>query len=245
MSRNLNQLLKPKVCPLLEVWSHTSFRNTLTKPKVFTTLNEGDPVSKPKRFKFSLNPQLREKLELETTNTGKSLSDLINEAIDHWFKCDKGEPVATMKLILLRYPADCKKCNKNLEAGTWALWGRGFGAICLDCYIKRIGDKTLITKELKVRQLKHMKKSLEEEIEGMFAKYSDYSAFQEIDKTGQLIQELHDIIMDYLKQNIGSPEEIKILEEVLKFINDAKTRLADIADWLMKPKKKKKVKYEV
>ena len=222
-----------------------SFRNTLMKLRVFTILNEGGPVSKETRFRFNLEPKLREKLELEANNASKSMSDLINEAIDHWFRCDIGEPVATMKLILLRYPADCKKCEKHLEAGTWALWGRGFGAICLDCYIKRIGDKTLITKELKVRQLKHMQKVLEEEIEGMFAKYSDYSAFQEIDKTGQLIQELHDIIMDYLKQNIGSPEEIKVLEEVLKFINDAKTRLADIADWLMKPRKKKKRVYEV
>lgn len=203
-------------------------------------------MAKDPRIRITLDPNTKAKLELEAQNQNKHITDLILEAIDHWFKCDRGEGIATMKLILLRYPATCKKCDKKLDAGQWALWGKGFGAICLDCYIRRIGDKTLITKELKVRQLKHMKKALETEIEGLFSKYTDFSAFQEIDQTGKLISELHSIIMNYLKAGIASQEEMKVLEEVLTFISDAKVRLADIADWLMKPKKKKKkLKYEV
>ena len=200
---------------------------------------------KTDRFTFTIDPDLKTKLIKEAQNSGKSKADLINEAIDHWFKCDKGESVATMKLIVLRYPATCKKCVKQLDAGTWALWGKGFGAICLDCYIRRMGDKTLITKELKVRHLKHMKKTLQNEIDGLFEKYSQFSAYQEIEKTMHLITDTKNIVMKYLKEGVASDEEKSILEEVLKFINDGRVRLEDIGDWLIKPRKKKKIKYEV
>lgn len=204
------------------------------------------PLAKDDRFKLRIDPHLKAKLESEAQQTKKSVTELINKAIDHWFKYGKVEPVASMKLILLRYPATCKKCSQDLDAGSWALWGRGFGAICVDCYIRRIGDKTLITKELKVRQLKYLKKSLEDEIDALFGKYNKFSAYHEIDKTMKLMEETKGIIMNYLKEGVATDQEKTILEEVLKFVNDRKLRLQDIADWLMRPKKrKKKIKYEV
>lgn len=162
------------------------------------------------------------------------------QAFQHVLTCKKLEPNAEMKLIVLRYPAKCIKCGSNIDAGSWGLWGRGVGAVCMDCYIERIGDKALVAKWLKMRQYQRLIKALKNEAERLGTEVEMYKLGEKVKKIDGLVSELHKKVMEYLRAQVGTADENKALEEITVLCGKAFEVLRDVQNWLEQDLEKKK-----
>ena len=168
--------------------------------------------------------------ELERLGGGTSFSDWGTQAIQHYLECPKtAPPTAEMRLIVLKYPATCIKCEQQIPAQSHAFWGRGVGALCLDCYVTRLGDKTILAKDLKLRKLKRLiklyteeKERLADEVEGL--------------KLGERVKEMHvqtgqlsRLVNQYFKAvPAGTAEERLKLEELMRLVSKQFETLRDV-----------------
>lgn len=167
--------------------------------------------------KFRLPDKLASQLERDVKEKGfASENDWGIEAIRHFLSCKKLDTTGAMKLIVLKYPAKCLKCTSPIDAGEWALWGRGIGAVCMDCYVQRIGDKALVAKYLKMREYKQIINALKLEADRLSVKVETYSLGDKIEELNKASSDVHLEVMRYFREKIGTPDEKKSLEEVVR-----------------------------
>lgn len=196
-----------------------------------------------KPFSFRLDDALRKKLEAEAERTKKSVAELIHEAVDHWFKCDKIEGIPEMRLILLKYHARCLKCGCDLPPNTWAMYGKGVGAICTDCFIEKLGDKGIVKKFMKVKELKWTMKSLENQLNEKAEKLRQFNFYEVIDQMHKGYGEIHKLIMAYLKTGFQKPEKEKeALDELERLIKKQWAIIQEAQMFIKGPPLKKKKK---
>jgi len=188
-----------------------------------------------------ISEQLAQAIENDTKHKGlQSENEWLTKACQHFLDCTKSDEQAAMKLIVLRYATSCIKCHKPIPDGQWALYGRGIGAVCMDCYIERVGDKATVAKFLKMRELSHVVKALKSEADRLADK-TEVLVFA--DKLSELIkkdQELRELVMTYLRQPFVKDEERQILEDILRTETDEQTLLNDVAAFFEKRIKPKK-----
>jgi len=173
------------------------------------------------------------------------------EAFEHFLKCRKVELSQSMKLIVTKYKGHCLKCKDEIPVASWALYGRGIGLICLDCYVERIGDKTLVAKYLKNRELKKVSKALQVECDRLANVIDEHKQKINIYKVGEKHQELEEyqnttmqLLNDFLKNKIGTDKEAEAFEEIKRRNQQVEQYLRDIEALiqksLFKPIEKKK-----
>jgi len=200
-----------------------------------------------KAYTFRLEENLVNRLKDEANKKGISLTDLLTQALNHFLNCDKIEQSPSMKMILLRYPTQCLKCGNKISPYSWALYGRGVGAICLDCYVQRLGDKTLVAKYLKVKELNRLIKALKSEADRLSDELETLTINDKIKQLEEQSKEVHQLALSYLK-DIGSflnKDERRILEELAKLTENEMEILRNIDLFLTSKigiKTKKKVK---
>lgn len=179
-----------------------------------------------------------------------SKSDWIVKACEHFLISKKADATAKMRLIVLQWTAQCKRCGNEVKAGNWALYGRtptGGIVICMDCYVERIGDKALVAKYLKVREWQQILKALKSQCEHYAQKLEDFQLFNRLKGMEDKILNMEKWVMDYLKKQLGTAEEGQVLEEMVRATKEVKAMCADVRDLYAKllKRKKKKVVYEV
>lgn len=172
-----------------------------------------------KRFEVRFDDEFFKKIEAEAKHTGKSINEAIRELIDKGFKFEKEDQVKEMRLILLRYPARCLKCGKDLPKNTWAMWGKGVGAICTDCLIEKLGDKAIVKKIMKLKELQWAIKAFEKTLHEKTEQLRQFNFYEVIDQMHKGYGEIHKLIMEYLKTGFEKPdEEKKAMDELEKLI---------------------------
>lgn len=199
-----------------------------------------------KRKGFRLSDDLEKQiLKDQKEKRIESENQYIIDALKHFLSCKKLETTGAMKLIILKYPSHCLKCGNKINVGDYALWGRGIGAICMDCYVVRIGDKPLIVKFLKMRELKQLIKALNDEANRLGDKVEEGQLYEKMEQMFQDSSEIHKLVMSYLREGLGTEKEKKELEEIIRLREKEFQILRDIEDFLqrkMKLRKKKKKK---
>ena len=200
----------------------------------------------PHRTTFRCSDKLREKIEKDTLEQGlESVNDWLNEASEHYLTCKKAEIAQNLKLIPLKYAGRCLKCGKVLDAGTWAMWGRGVGVICTDCFIQKFGDKATVKLVMREKEIRWKIKALNKELDGKAEQYRTFNFYEIINTVHQQSTEIHKLIVQYLKTNFDKPEQEKQTLDNLEKLSKKQWALVQDADRFMrvpikKPKKKKR-----
>jgi hypothetical protein len=150
-----------------------------------------------------------------------------------------------MKQIILQYPAKCrfKGCNRTLEAGEWALWGKDIGAICVDHLVEKLGDRALVAKYLKVREMRVTLKALQNEADRLAGKVETFAVMDKIEQMSTKNVELYKLAIDYMKQPFLKPEEQEAMKELTEAVKREDAVIEDIERYLERMLNiKKKVK---
>jgi len=144
----------------------------------------------------------------------KTINEEITQALEHFLKCHASDEAQMMKLIILRYKAKCLKCGREVEAGEYAIYGRGVGAICLDCHVQRVGDKTSVAKYLRNRELDKVFHALKRECETLAERVEVFRTVDKFETILQAQKNVNELIEKYLKSGLASPQEQELLLEL-------------------------------
>jgi hypothetical protein len=170
-----------------------------------------------------------------------SENDYYLQALEHFHKCKKLEESASMKPIILRYSGTCLKCKQPVDAGQWALYGRGVGVVCMDCYIERIGDKPLIAKFLKMRELDQTVKALRHEALKLADKVEVLQFASKLDAVFKKDEEMRNLVFSYLRQGAAAENERVNLEDIVRAQQELQALLNDLKSFFEKRIKTKNI----
>jgi len=194
------------------------------------------------RINVRLNPKLKKACEQDAKQKDvPSFNEYVVKALEHYLTCSRLELSAQMRLIVLKYDGKCLRCKAEVKAGNWALYGRGVGVVCMDCYIERIGDKALVAKYLKLREWKQISKALKGECERYAQDLEDFRLFDKLKGMDETVENLNKAVMEYLAEKIGTAEEAKALEDVLRELKELRALTATIRELYKKLSKRKKL----
>jgi hypothetical protein len=186
---------------------------------------------KKKACNFEIELDLDEALEKDYKQKKIEKGAWLNEAVRHFLTCEK-PGVGGMLPKILNWPGTCVKCGQKVEAGQWALWGKGIGIICMDCYVARIGDKGVIVKYLKNRELDRVRNALKEECDRLAGKVETLQVLNKLEDLKNQQEQIISVVNDFLTHKIGSSEEAKALEEFLRQIQDGKRIILDMDEFI-------------
>lgn len=191
-----------------------------------------------------ISDKLADNIEKDAKQRGLPENEWMTKAFEHFLICKKTDDTAPMKLIVLRYPANCLRCKGKISAGEWALYGRGVGAVCIDCYVERIGDKALIAKYLKLREWKQILKAVKAECEKFAQRLEGYQLTDKVRILETQFNDLNAETIKYLKEKIGTAEESKALENVVRATEKLKQTINEVRAFfekLLKQRKREKI----
>ena len=189
---------------------------------------------------FRLPKRLVDAMERDFKQQGMdSMNKWAVSAFEHFLVCKDGMSASQMRLIVLQYDATCKRCSGHIPAGNWALYGRGAGAICMDCYVERIGDKALVAKYLKMREYKQIIKALSIEAERLASKVELGKIAEYIEEMKEKSTVIYVKLMDYFRA-LGNPNEKQELEELLRVTKEQDKTIELVNNFFERHLKKKK-----
>ena len=169
-----------------------------------------------------------------------SLNEYVIQALEHFLTCSKLEPSERMRLIVLKYDGKCLRCKHVVKAGNWALYGRGVGIVCMDCYVERIGDKALVAKYLKLREWQQISKALKSECERYAQELEDFRLFDKLKGMDEKVDTLSKAMMQYLSEKLGSPDEQQALEDIIRELKELRALTTTIRERYKKLAERKK-----
>ena len=192
--------------------------------------------------------ELFKKLEAEAKKQGKSINQVMLDLWEKGFRYDEKteDQVPAMRLILLKYPARCLKCGKDLPPQTWAMYGKGVGAVCVDCFIEKLGDKAIVKKVMRLKELKWTIKALERQLELKSDELRKLDFLEVIVKMRDGYGEIHKLILEYLKTGFDKTDKEKdalndletLIQKQWAIIEEAKLFLMGPSSLIRKKKKK-------
>jgi hypothetical protein len=198
------------------------------------------------RKEIRISDPLIPKIELDIKQRGiASENDWYIAAIEHFLSCKKLEHAEGMKLLVLRYPAVCLKCNKPIEAGQWGLYGRGVGVICIDCYIEKLGDKAVIAKHMKMRELTQINKALTAENERLADRLEILTYADKLTQLHEMTKEQRDLIFQYIKEPFPTDTEKQRFEEIMQHAEKQDALVRDLEQQLQKHMRYKKKPFQI
>lgn len=191
--------------------------------------------------KVRVSQELYAKLKQLADKSGKSMRELVDEAIRAYLLGStgiEGKEIKgiTAKIIPLQYPAKCRRCGRQLNPGELAYWVkitytdnsvRSF-IYCLDCYYQ---SSALKEHYLKKRQLEKIIKELKKEADQLADRVLElrrkvqlYSVVDEIDR---LIREIYDLLGYVLDK-----ERRDALQQIMQRLEAIEEKMTSIADAL-------------
>jgi len=203
-----------------------------------------------KRFEIRLDEDFFKKIEAEAKKQGKSVNQMMLDLFAKGLTYDDDVTgIPEMRLIILRYPAKCLKCGCELPPNTWAMYGKGVGAVCLDCFIEKLGDKAIVKKIMKLKELKFMLKALQKQVDQKSDELRKLNFLEIIEGMWKGDGELHKLVVDFMKAGFDKPENVrKTMDELDRLITRQLAILEETKLFLLGPfpeikKKKKKRTY--
>jgi hypothetical protein len=146
-------------------------------------------------------------------------------------------------MIVLQYDGACIKCGQKLERGQWALYGRGVGILCLDCHVTKFGDKALVAKYLKSRDLKQIINALTVEADRLAEKVEAFQGYEKLIALYENQKRMTELVTKYLTEKIAQPDEREAFGEILLCKKEAEERIKDMEEYLKRLMDRKKLKW--
>jgi len=195
-----------------------------------------------KRESFRVSEELVKKIDTYVKQRSMSKTDLFTNALIHFFTCTRVEPSFQLRLIPLRYETSCSLCRKKLEVGTWAMYARGTGAICIDCHQKRFGDKGSVRKYMKVIELKYVLKNLKIQCDEKAEQLRTFNFYEKIQELYERDIKIRTLLYQFLREGFADPEQEKVLQDAKKLIENQIEVTQKVRDLMRVPLKKTKRK---
>jgi hypothetical protein len=177
--------------------------------------------------------KLLDDVQKDATERGfDNTSAYVIQAVKHFLVCKENEAMNAMKPIFTKYAGKCLLTGHEVPANTWVMYGKGVGIVCMDHFIERFGDKALVAKYLKNRELERIHDALTKECSRVAG---DVERFRVLDKMVDLQNQQEEtvrLIKDFLTHNVGTDEERKALEDVLRNITDGKKIMYDMDQFI-------------
>lgn len=182
---------------------------------------------------FKIDKALNDSMEADLKQRGfKDKTTYVLEALKHFQKCKEKEASQSMKPIVTKYPGKCLKCGDDIEPNSWALYGKGVGLVCMDCFVMKLGDKTLIVKYLKNRELERVANALKEECEKLAGRVEELQVLSKLEDLKNQQEEAIRKVLDFLTHKLGTAEENKALEEFARQLEDGRRIIRDMDDFV-------------
>jgi len=211
-----------------------------------------------KNITLRLDDKLYEKLEKYAQEHGLSRVKVIEYALELLFNpVDSAEDVkeVTLKEIIVKYKTKCIKCNRVIDVGEIAYWGKNYGVLCYDCYLKAnqkamgADAKKLVKLYKEIRKLKIIKSELQKEVDLLADKLNVYELLDELDKRLKNIEQKIEAIVHNL---LHEQEDKQKFYELYNDVKDSIDRLNEIMYGLRKiiirtkkeEVKRKEIQYE-
>lgn len=187
--------------------------------------------------KVRVSAELYEKLRQLAERSGKSMRELVDEAIRAYLLGStgiEGKEIKgiTSKIIPLQYPARCRRCGKQLRPGELAYWVkityvdnsvRSF-IYCLDCYYQTSALKEYYLKkrqlEKVIRELKREADELADKVNSLRAEMDLHGTIQLVERAIREVYEALDIVVD--------PERREMIKQLVEKLEDIRTKLEHV-----------------
>jgi len=205
-----------------------------------------------KRYTVRINDDVDNKINEKIKNNGISMTDYIKMALEHSLVCEKGEKddIPALRPIISKYRGKCSKqnCGKIIEIGEPCYWAKGI-IICMDCMIQKgLGDKTLIAKYLKTRELNRTLKALQNECDRLANQIENLTISDRLENFIKQVENMHKLIFDYMREIRPQEKERELLEQIrqnsdkeVQLIRDLETFLTSRLN--VKMRKEKAIPY--
>ena len=212
-----------------------------------------------KNITIRLDDKLYEKLEKYAQEHGLSRVKVIEYALELLFnpisEAQEAKEV-TLKEIIVKYKTKCIKCNRVIDVGEIAYWGKNYGVLCYDCYLKAnqkamgADAKKLVKLYKEIRKLKIIKSELQKEVDLLADKLNIYEFLDELDsRLKNIEQKIEAIITNLLHEQ----EDKQKFYELYNDVKDSIDRLNEIMYGLRKiiirtkkeEVKRKEIEYEI
>lgn len=198
------------------------------------------------RLHVNLDKTLKENMDQDARQRGfKDTTQYVTEAVKHFQKCKEKESSQAMKMIITKYPGKCLKCGHDIEVNSWAMFGRGVGLICMDCVVLKLGDKTIVAKYLKNRELDRVAKVLKEECDRLAGKVETLQVLNKLEDLKNQQESIMKVVREFLTNKIGSPEENKALDEFSRQLDDGKRIIMDMDEFIKNYVRNRKWKKQI
>ena len=122
--------------------------------------------------------------------------------------------------------------DSPIPEGSWALYGKGSGFLCLDCAVENRGDKVEFAIFLKIRKLERLKHALITEIDELAKETEAYEGIDRVRKLTALQEETNRLAQEYLTNKDGSPESQQILDKLIQLNAKSEGLISDVEDIL-------------
>lgn len=127
------------------------------------------------------------------------------------------------------------------------MYGKGVGAVCVDCFIEKLGDKAIVKKVMRLKELKWTIKALEKQLDQKTDELKKLNFLEIIVDMRTGYGEIRKLIMEYMKTGFEKPEEERktldelerLIEKMWGIIEEARLFLMGPAPEIKKKKKKK------
>jgi len=211
-----------------------------------------------KNITLRLDDKLYEKLEKYAQEHGLSRVKVIEYALELLFNpVNSAEDVkeVTLKEIIVKYKTKCIKCNRVIDVGEIAYWGKNYGVLCYDCYLKAnqkamgADAKKLVKLYKEIRKLKIIKSELQKEVDLLADKLNVYELLDELNSRLKNIEAKIEAIIHNL---LNEQEDKQKFYELYNDVRDSISRLNEIMYGLRKiiirtkkeEVKRKEIQYE-
>jgi hypothetical protein len=190
-------------------------------------------MSEDRQIKFRLDEKRAKILDEDMKHRGVlNVQKYVEDALDHFPKCPSTEVAQGMKFLILRYATTCLKCHRKMDAGEYALYGRGVGAVCLDCHIERVGDKTTVAKYLRNRELDKVHRALSKECDLLAEKVEVWRTVDKLDALIKSRKNTEELIDKYLKSGLATPQEQEVLLRVKENALDVEKLSVEVREFI-------------
>lgn len=189
---------------------------------------------------FRVSEKLGEQIEKYIKNRKITKTELYTQALKHFFTCRTVEPSFALREICLKYRGACRICKKDLKVGDYAMWGRGAGAVCLECHAKRYGAIGSVRKYMKSMELSFTLKNLKIQCDEKALELRKWNLYEKMQELFNRDSELSKLLFLYLRERFADEEGKKTLEDVKELIDDQNKLIHDVDMFLRIPIKQKK-----
>jgi hypothetical protein len=185
-----------------------------------------------KPITLRISEDLIKQVQTDIEKRGVTQTQWFLDAAEHYLACSKTEKTESMRLIVFKYAGTCLKCGRRVEGGEWGLYGRGVGVVCMDCYVEKIGDKSLVAKYLKTREYERLVKVLKQQADGYADKVEIYAVGEKHGEVTQEIKKTDELVKRYLTSAVATDQEKQVLENLVQREKDIDRYLYDLEEYL-------------